>query len=183
MAGIEIEYWDTCIFLAFIKGEEHRPGELDYIKSHASQFDLGLCGIVTSAITITEVLEAKLTADQINRFYNLQRKSNFTFIDASPQVCKVASEIRSYYFANPMRSDGKIVYPSTPDAIHVASAIAAKSASKQGVRLITLDAKDKPKKGEIALTAMNGLVADKYPLTICRPPVKGQQVELTLTAR
>lgn len=90
----------------------------------------------------------------------------------------MASEIRGYYKNNPIKANGRDVYPSAPDAIHVASAIAAQAVSKQKILLITFDSEDKPAKNEIGLTKISGNVAGKYQLTICRPPIKGQQENL-----
>lgn len=175
MDGIEIEYWDSCAFLALLQREEHLPGELNYLINQARKFDMGAVGLVTSSIALTEIFEARLTAEQAEKFRSMYTRSNFQFINADPNVCLVASHIRGYYKLNPIRDDGVELYPSAPDAIHVASAIAAQSGSNQEVKLITFDSENKPKYKDIGLTKLSGLVAGKYQLTICRPPIKGQQ--------
>lgn len=178
MDGIEIEYWDSCAFLALLKNEDHLPGEQTYLQNQARKFDMGAVGLVTSAIAVTEIFESRLTDEQAVRFRSMYTRSNFQFIDATVQVCTVASNIRSYYKSNPIRDDGVDLYPSAPDAIHVASAIAAQTASKREIKLITFDSENKPKKNDLGMTKMSGIVAGKYQLIICRPPTKGQQDEL-----
>ena len=172
MDGIELEYWDSCVFLALLQEETHKSGELEYLKKQARKFDIGALAIVTSSIALTEIFEARLSDENKAKFRSMYTRSNFQFIDASVQICQLASEIRGHYKISPI--DG--LYPSTPDAIHVASAIVAQSNSKSELFLITFD--DENKKKEIALTKLSGLVASKYKLTICRPPIKDMQHEL-----
>lgn len=177
--GTKVEYWDTCIFLAYIKGEEHRPGELDYIKAQASRFDAGKLSIVTSSITIAEIREATLTVAQIDQLRQIYRRSNFLFIDVTPQVSEVASKIRSFYTTNPiLAGDGKALMLHTADAIHVASAIAAQKGAKEPVKLLTLDSDNKSKSSSVGLEKISGNVAGDFPLIIGRPDVKGYQLKL-----
>lgn len=172
MDGVDLEYWDSCVFLALLQKEEHRDGELQYLEQQARKFDIGALGIVTSSITIVEVFEARLSHENKAKFRSMYSRSNFEFIDANVGICEIASEIRGYYNINPI--DG--LYPSTPDAIHVASAIAAQSTTKNGLLLITFD--DANKKKEVGLTKLSGLIANRYNLTICRPPLKNLQAGL-----
>jgi hypothetical protein len=50
MDGIELEYWDSCTFLALLKNEQHRPGEQTYLQDQARKFDMGALGLVTSLL-------------------------------------------------------------------------------------------------------------------------------------
>jgi len=168
-------YWDTCIFFALLKKEEHRQGEFDSILKSALAFDAGSLIIVTSAITITELMAGKIDQAQKDRFRQMANRSNFMFVDANDAVCSMASEIREYYFAN--RIDD--LYPTTPDSIHVASAILSQASA-----LITFDDNNKPKSKELAMSKMviAGKIAEKYPLKICRPEVGETQPSLPLDA-
>ncbi len=178
MDGIEIEYWDSCVFLALLNKEQHRAGEMTYIEKQAHRFDIGAVGLITSAIAVAEIFEARLTEEQAKLFRSMYTRSNFQFIDANQRVCFEASSIRSYYKCNPINQDGRDLYPSAPDAIHIASAIAAQSMLKRGIKLITFDSENKPKNNDLGLTKLSGLVAGKHQLTICRPPVDGNTGEL-----
>lgn len=174
MDGIEFEYWDSCVFLALLQNETHRAGEMQYLEQQARKFDIGALAIVTSSIARIEVFEARLSDESKLKFRSMYTRSNFTFIDANVNVCQLASEIRDYYFNNPVDQ----LYPSTPDAIHIASAITAQSFTKDGILLITFDDENKPKLKEVALTKLSGLVANKYNLKICRPPLANLQAGL-----
>ena len=172
MDGIEFEDWDSCVFLALLQKENHKSGELHYLEQQARKFDMGALGIITSSITITEVFEARLSDENKEKFRSMYTRSNFEFIDANVGICQIASEVRGYYKSHPI--DG--LYPSTPDAIHVASAIAAQSVTKNSLLLITFDEENKKK--EVGLIKLSGLVANKYNLTICRPPLSNMQARL-----
>lgn len=154
MDGIEFEYWDSCIFLALLQNETHRPGEMQYLEQQARKFDIGALAIVTSSIARIEVFESRLTDESKAKFRSMYTRSNFSFIDANFNVCQIASDIRSYYFHNPIND----LYPSTPDTIHIASAITAQSFTKEGLSLITFDSENKPKSRELGLTKLSGLV-------------------------
>lgn len=180
MTGIEFEYWDSCIFIAYLLAEgSHRAGELKYIQEQAQKFDMGIVGIATSTITVTEINETRLTPAQHAQFRSMYSRSNFQFIDAGLEVCQIASGIRGYYKENPVLNENKVgFWPTTPDAIHIASAIAVQKQFSDPIKLITLDSKNKAKNNEIGLTRLSGLVANKWPLIICRPPLPPQQTSL-----
>ena len=167
------------MFLALLKREQHRPGELDYVLTQSQKFDIGAIGITTSAIALTEVFEARLEPEQMSQLRSMYSRSNFQFIDANTEICKVASEIKSFYRLNYKNSNDVPLFPSTQDAIHVASAIAAQRGLKQTLKLLTFDSDNKAKQNSLAMTKMSGMVANKYQLTICRPPVQTNE-QLTL---
>ena len=157
-----------------LKNEEKQPGELGIVKHSATEFDAGMLRIVTSSITIIEVLQSSLDDPTKARFQALMRRSNFTFIEPAHAICELAAEIRGYYRESPLVdiASGKNIYPSTPDCIHVASAIAAEKIAAQKIKLWTTDEKNKPQTGEAGLIQMSGKVANKYDLRIVRPSTK-----------
>jgi hypothetical protein len=61
-------YWDSSIFFAWLKGEQHKPGELEEIRRQARAFDAGNLDIYTSSITMIEICDAKLTPSQRDGF-------------------------------------------------------------------------------------------------------------------
>ncbi len=116
------EYWDTCVFLAYIRKEDHRPGEIEEIESKIKQFQEGTLYLFTSTITITEIFEAARLDEQERKIFSgIFKRTNFQFIDANRNICELASEIRSHFKLNPPI---KTLFPTAPDAIQVASAIA-----------------------------------------------------------
>lgn len=58
-----IIYWDTCIFLAWIKEEkppQRKPGDIEGIEWIAGKVTSGEMLLFTSVITHTEVLASKM---------------------------------------------------------------------------------------------------------------------------
>ncbi|MGB6053645.1 MAG: PIN domain-containing protein [Burkholderiaceae bacterium] len=167
-------YWDTCIFFALLKKEQHKQGEYESILKSSIAFDNGNLVIVTSAITITELMAGKIDQEQKVRFRKMMTRSNFLVVDANDTVCNLASEIREYFYNN--RVDE--LFPTTPDAIHVASAILTQVST-----MVSFDQNNKRGQKELAMNKMliDGKVMGKYPLNIRRPAV-GDQNELQLSA-
>lgn len=64
MAGTNpVFYWDTCIFLAWLKNETTRkPGEMDAVTDCLERFKKRELSLVTSVLTITEITVAKIPA-------------------------------------------------------------------------------------------------------------------------
>jgi|GEM_PF-5245951 len=44
----DVIYWDSCVFYALIKAEEHREGELESVRRDQRAFDAGEIVLVTS---------------------------------------------------------------------------------------------------------------------------------------
>jgi hypothetical protein len=168
--AVETQYWDSCIFLALLKREtNHELGELDYILDQAARFDRNELVLVTSTIAVTEILDAGFNHEQKSAIEAMFLRTNFVFVEANLAACRLASEIRSYYVTNPVITPSpKHLGVTTPDAIHLASAIIAGN-KKGAVKLLTFDCADKPKRRELGMTRLNGMVANRYPLTIFRP--------------
>jgi len=153
-------YWDACIFYAFFKGEEHRTGELAEIQKQAQLIDAEQLILTTSAITLTEVLSGKLPADKKEAFPNLFKRPNILCIETTLKIAQLAHKIRDYYIRNTTDFGGKTV--STPDAIHLASAIAYEVDV-----FYTFD--EKHKKHELGLLRLPKKLAGEFELNICRP--------------
>lgn len=166
------QYWDTCVFFALLKKEEHKPGEYEALRKAAIAFDTGQLVLMTSAITLAELLAGKLSSQQADCFYRMSTRSNFLFIDANDAICRLASEIRKHFRDTHING----LHPSTPDAIHVASAIHSKASA-----LITFDCNDKQNEMAMMNILADGKVCGKYPLVIQRPVMeKGEQNALPL---
>ena len=110
-------YWDSCIFIAWLKDEQRPdPLDLDGIAYLVEEWDAGRLVIATSTITRIEVLESSLTPDQAAQFKLALRRSTMRVDAATSPVTDLAHDLRNYY------ADPRL---STPDAIHMATAIAA----------------------------------------------------------
>ena len=164
MSGIKekIYYWDACIYLAWLKGEEsHGKEHMAALKLIAQEnFEMKNV-IITSVITQIEVLSAKLTAEQEALFKKSFRSQFHIQYDVDPPIAQKARQFRELLL-NP---SGKGL--CLPDAIHLATAAIYKADE-----VLTFDDGQKDKK-TLGLLELNG---DRRveKLVICKPTVKQQ---------
>lgn len=163
-------YWDSSIFFAWLKGEQHKVGELDEIQRQVRAFDGGNLDIYTSSITMIEICDAKLDPSQRASFDGMTRRSNFVWIEPTHQICALASQLRAEFAE--LKPDGtfKKVW-MVPDAIHLASAVSMGLKS-----LITLDSEGNKK--TLAMTAKSQDIKNRYQLEVSRPRSPAGQTEL-----
>lgn len=109
-------YWDTCCFIAWITAKGHPNEVLDGLDDVAKEVTENRAALFTSVITETEILEGKLTPDEISRFQNLFKRRNVNQITLDQRIARRASEIRSYYSQRGIKI-------KTPDAQHLATAL------------------------------------------------------------
>ena len=112
-------YWDACIFLAWLQDERpprRQPGDMEGLAEIVDQIERGEARVVTSALTLTEVLNANFTEEQKGRFEGALQRPSCVVINADQRVTKLAAEIRENF-----RGEGRRI--QTPDAIHLASAL------------------------------------------------------------
>jgi predicted nucleic acid-binding protein len=111
-------YWDTCPLIAWITDEKTRTAQekaaLDQV---AEEFSKGKCIIVMSSIFRVEIIP--LEKDQQEKLNLFTKRSNFQEIVPIPPILDLAGEIRRFY-----REKKQSI--STPDAIHLATAIHTK---------------------------------------------------------
>ncbi|MEX1000053.1 MAG: PIN domain-containing protein [Thermodesulfobacteriota bacterium] len=143
-------YWDTCIFISWLKNENIKPGLLEGIEEIVKQVDKKEIEIITSVLTHTEMLRGKFTDNNFEMFKSLFKRPNIVDCEVTGHIAEVAGEIRNYY-SNSL---------STPDAIHLATAIVY-----EVDEMHTSDGSGK-KNG---LIQYSGMVADKFNITIKEP--------------
>jgi hypothetical protein len=80
--------------------------------------------------------------------------------DVNARIARIAHDIRDFYAR---RNDG-LPTLTTPDALHLATAIAYECAA-----FYTLDAKNRPDKNRSLLSLSGGLVAGRYRLEVAKP--------------
>jgi predicted nucleic acid-binding protein len=116
-AGKKTIYWDTASFIAWLDGGKGHPKDVvagfDEVALEVTHNRANLC---TSVLTQTEVLQGRLTIEQATKFDNLFKRRSVISITVDTRIAKRASEIRNYYSQKGVRI-------STPDSIHLASAI------------------------------------------------------------
>lgn len=170
-SGTELVYWDTCIFYALFKGEStHGAGIIDAIKHEYLEFLQGNLRIVTSTVTVAEVARGSFEkAEDFQKFKDIRFADGFEFSDPRVKIMELASELKDYFYNNPLGENGEYKNLNLGDAIHLATAIVL------GVtRFVTLDGKHKGKIGEIGLLKLTNPIAGKYALNITKPVFPAQ---------
>lgn len=152
----EIVYWDSCIFIAFLKGENHGDSATEAIRIQAAEFDANKIVLATSTVGIMEVLSMELTDEVKDKFEKMIRRSNFVIIEANEFVARKAAVLRNHCYAK-SKEAGNLNFKVTPaDAIHVSSGMAVLAS-----KIVTTDKKDKKSKGELGMVS----IAKFYPVT------------------
>lgn len=154
-----VVYWDSSAFIALIKGEQlHGDGVADALKTQASAFDRGEIILATSTIGVAEVLAMNLPDGPRDQFEAMVRRSNFQLVAASETISREAARLKVHCYGKEKNGDGQPYLLSTPDAIHVVSAMRINADV-----LVTLDSDNKPTKVENRVMGMTK-VADHYPV-------------------
>jgi predicted nucleic acid-binding protein len=115
LGNTPIYYWDACLFLAWLKDEERKAGEMDGVREVIERSKRREARIITSVLTSVEVLSAKMPTGMDTLFKGMMKRVNQISMDI--KVANLAHDIRNEY----VKSGGKTV--STPDAIHLSTAI------------------------------------------------------------
>lgn len=159
-------YWDSCVFLAYIKDEEDRAeGEMAGVYAVANEVFEKKIQLMTSAVVFYEVRRARLNDECRARFDKIFDLSNVTVVELSPAIGDRAGQLADYY---QNLDDGRKGL-SRNDAYHLATAIAY-----EVTVFHTFDKEDK--KNSRGLLELDGNVAG-FPLRMCKPG----SVEGTLT--
>lgn len=167
MAGAEpIFYWDTCLFLAWIKDEQRKSGEMDGVREVIERHKRREVKIITSVLTTVEALQSKLPAGLDTLFHGLMKRVSRVGIEI--KVAGLAHDIRDYYMVRKAEFEGKTL--STPDSIHLATAIMHRVAEFH-----TFDHDGDAK--NLGLIPLSGNVAG-HRLTICKPQAKNPSLDL-----
>lgn len=158
-----VYYWDSCIFLSWIKNEPRTPAEVAGLKDIAQKINNNEAYLITSALTTAEILESTLTKGQRNKLQDVMKRKNCEEKATTRAVWNLAHEIRDYYKSASPKDQLPTV--TLPDAVHLASAILYGADE-----LHTFDEKDRHKSPKRrALIPLSGSVAGKYSLRICKP--------------
>jgi hypothetical protein len=157
-AGKQTLYWDTAVWLAWLLDERHWPsGVLAGIQDVVIEVESGKTILFTSTMTRTEIFQGTLTPDQKTKYAQLLRRSNMQEIAPDSRITDRASAIREYH-------NGRGVKISTPDAVHLATAIIYRADEFHTMDGLQKGGTKKPRK----IMALNGNVAG-YPLVIVQP--------------
>jgi predicted nucleic acid-binding protein len=167
MAGAEpIYYWDTCLFLAWIKDEERKSGEMDGVREIVERHKRREVKILTSVMTTVEVLQSKLPAGTDRLFEGLMKRLTRASVDS--KVALLAHDIRNYYIVRQSEFGGKTV--SAPDAVHLATAIMYRASEFH-----TFDGDGSSK--NLGLLPLSDNIGG-HKLTICKPQARNLTLDL-----
>lgn len=163
-------YWDTCLFLAWIKDEERPHGEMDGVREVVGRVKKRDAVMLTSVITTTEVLQSKLPAGVGNLFHGLMQRIERKSVDI--KVAKLAHDLRDYY-STISDYGGKTL--SVADALHLATAILFRADEFH-----TFDGSNG--RNSLGLLQLSGNVAG-HNLTICKPVARAPELDLRSTPK
>ena len=169
MAGSDLLYWDSCVFIAWLKNEFRPTGEMNGIRDIVEKTKAREVSIITSALTYAEVTEAKVGAGVMNMFDDLFKRRNMSRPPVDMRVARLARDLRDYYATRTEEYNGKTL--SVPDAIHLATAILYRATAFH-----TFDRKNR--NGTLGLLPLSGNVAG-HGLVISKPETK--QISLDLS--
>ncbi len=159
MNGNNLFYWDTCIFYTWLLDEKRQDGELDAIEYLLAKNKRNDNIIITSTLTICEVLQGKIPEDKEKIFQECLKRRSLRTIAVDIKIAEEARRIRDYYHKNKPKANNIC----TPDAIHLATAIIYNVDEFH-----TFDLRNT--KGCKGLLPLNGNVAG-HNLTIIRPNI------------
>ncbi len=113
---IELRYWDSSCFLAWLKAEEGRVDQCGQVLGLAERREIEL---ITSTFTVTEVIQVKgKTKLPIEKRSNVEDLFNRPSIKTAPLILPVSIKARDVVWDHGI--DPK-------DAVHVATAIFGKA--------------------------------------------------------
>ena len=157
-------YWDSCVFLAWIYDEPNEPSIVEGMEEVVRDVDANRIILITSVVTRSEILESRMTPDIKGKFDSLFSRRNVVMIELDHRISDLSHEIRDYY-------DQREIKLTTSDCHHIATAIKHRADEFQ-----TLDGAGKKKRGK--LLPLNGVIAGRYRLKICKPSPSSQQPSL-----
>src|SRR5438105_3222795 len=116
-------YWDSCIWLAWLKNEKRQPGEIDGILDVVDKVDRNQVTLIVSQQVDLEILEAKWPNDAAKIWDEIFKRRNVKKVPVTWSIISLGQQIRNFYQGKIERGEaiGKTV--SSMDAVHLATAI------------------------------------------------------------
>jgi|SRR3954468_10874151 predicted nucleic acid-binding protein len=121
MSGIKklpVIYWDSCIYITWLMDDKtYGEATLAAISERLRENAAGKNMVITSTITLIEVLACKIPQDAERQFRQSFRGGDQIAYDVDAAIALKARELRAHY----LTTSGRKL--ATPDAIHLATAI------------------------------------------------------------
>ena len=121
MTKLKNVYWDTCVFIAHLAGDNaylDYLSDIDQFLREASDSNVDVT-IHCSTLTIAEITKSNLHAGLDYEDFTQLWGGGIVPLSPDPNVMRIASELRSMVY----KKTGGQRKLSTPDAIHLASTI------------------------------------------------------------
>lgn len=119
-------YFDACVYLAHLRNEEeYGKHRLKAIEAIWKQSQSAGCVIVTSSLTITEVLAQPLKTKERRKFMQAIESGIHQIEDPTPPIAIKAADYRLYFQHHPVQNpfgEGVRSDLTAIDAIHLATA-------------------------------------------------------------
>jgi len=161
-----IYYWDTCLFLSWIKDEQRPSDEMSGVREFIEKAKRREITIMTSVITHSELLQSHLPAGMERLFTGFLRRIQNKGVDI--KIARLAHDLRDYYVQRKDENNDKTL--STPDALHLATAILYRANEFH-----TFDRRNG--RQTLGLLPLSGNVGG-HKLTICKPEARSPELDL-----
>ncbi|MCH8262825.1 MAG: hypothetical protein IIA77_07230 [Proteobacteria bacterium] len=79
-------YWDAGLFIAWLKDEKRKPGEMQGLAEVVSMIDRKDAVLITSVVSRTEVLESTLTQENKGKFDKVFQRTNCKMVDLNAPI-------------------------------------------------------------------------------------------------
>lgn len=155
-----IIYWDACIFIALITSEDRPNKEMDGVYHCKERIMKGEVHLIAAREPLFEEVQLR-ELESAENFRQLMMRKGISLPSIDFRIDRIAKELQDYYSGVGSRPLGE------KDSLHLATAIQYKADY-----FYTFDSGKK--KRTLNLLAISGLLAGKYPLVICKPPIPSQ---------
>lgn len=164
--SMPLYYWDTCLFLAWLKDEERDEGEMAGVREVITRSKKRDVILMTSVITTTEILQSRLPAGVATLYTGTMRRLEQKSVDS--KIARLAHDLRDFYMRRTNEFAGKTL--STPDSLHLATAIMYRADEFH-----TFDERGSSR--SLGLLPLNGNVAG-HKLRVCKPQAVNPELDL-----
>lgn len=159
-------YWDTCLFLAWIKDEQRPSAEMSGVREVVERAKRREVIIMTSVITHSEILQSQMPAGMERLLTGFMRRIQCKSVDM--KIAKLAHDLRDHYVQKKLENKGKTL--ATPDALHLATAILYRADAFH-----TFD--EDNGRNSLGLIPLSENVAG-HRLQICKPKARNPELDL-----
>jgi predicted nucleic acid-binding protein len=166
MPKTPLYYWDSCVFLAWLKDENRDHIEKVNLLNVVQQIQKNEARLITSVLTKAEILRSTLTENAKEKLDKILKRRNCGVLATDDRIWNLVHDLRDYY--QQLKIQDNLPTLTTPDAVHLATAI-----HYEANAFHTFDKNDEPPRRR-ALIPLSGNIANKYEMTICVPSLPQQ---------